>query len=310
MRKYRGIEIGRVIFAILIPLLHIPFENNCTVDVIRQYVSRLGVPFFFVVSGMFLFKSIEKYGRAEALKRYLIRVGRVLLIWLLIYLPFLIKWADSYLSLLQKIIFKTPAFLWYLTSLMFAAVPFCLVKNRKALYGCSVVLYLLGTIYSDTYKWLVGGVPQYEAIFLTTRNGIFFGLPLLCVGEFTWGKEKISLPLFIISGLALIAEITFVGAHAGKMDDRSMYLMLPLFIFALVLLFRDWNPKMDGLYLGGISSAIYVMQYGIIAVGTMALRKLNLTGTNAMWLVYITVVVIPVVVYWILRNKRIVKIIF
>lgn len=86
--------------------------------------------------------------------------------------------------------------------------------------------------------------------------------------------------------------------------------MLPLFIFALVLLFRDWNPKMDGLYLGGISSAIYVMQYGIIAVGTMALRKLNLTGTNAMWLVYITVVVIPVVVYWILRNKRIVKIIF
>lgn len=107
-----------------------------------------------------------------------------------------------------------------------------------------------------------------------------------------------------------MAEITFVGAHAEKMDDRSMYLMLPLFIFALVLVLRDWNPKIDGRYLGGISSAIYVMQYGIITVGTMALRKMNLNGAIAMWLVYIAVIVIPVVFYWILRNTKIIKIIF
>ena len=114
----------------------------------------------------------------------------------------------------------------------------------------------------------------------------------------------------LVSGIALIAEIAFVGAHAEKMDDRSMYLMLPLFIFALVLLFRDWNPKIDGKYLGGISSAIYVMQYGIITVGTLVFRKLNLTATNVMWLVYIAVVLIPVVFYLLLRDKRIVKIIF
>ena len=129
--------------ACLIPILHIAFPENIGVNIIRQYISRLGVPFFFAVSGMFLSRSMEKYGTNEALKRYLIRVGRVLLIWLIIYSPLLIMGADSYSKLAQQIVFKTPAFLWYLSSLLFAAVPFCLVRNRKVLYGCAAVLYVL-----------------------------------------------------------------------------------------------------------------------------------------------------------------------
>lgn len=152
MRKYKGIDVGRVIFACLIPILHIPFSDSMVIDIIRQYISRLGVPFFFAISGMFLSKSIEKFGINAALKRYLIRVGRVLLIWLLIYSPLLIIGADSYLRLFQQILFKTPAFLWYLSSLLFAAIPFCLVKNRKTLYVCAAVLYIFGTIFGETYK--------------------------------------------------------------------------------------------------------------------------------------------------------------
>ncbi len=310
MRKYKGIDVGRVVFACLIPILHIAFSESVVVDVIRQYISRLGVPFFFAVSGMFLSKSIEKYGAKAALKRYLIRVGRVLLVWLVVYSPLLIISADSYLKLAQQIVFKTPAFLWYLTSLLFAAIPFCLVQNRKALYAGAVVLYIIGTLFGETYKWLVGGVPQYEEIFLTTRNGIFFGLPLMCIGELTWSFKKKSLPLLIVSGLALVGEITFVGLHAEKLDDRSMYFFLPVFIYALVLMFREWNPQIKGSYLGGISSAIYVMQYGIITIGTMILRRAGLNDTGAMYLVWIAVLVIPTIFYWILRNKRIVKIIF
>ena len=310
MRKYKGIDIGRFIFACLIPILHIPFSDSVLIDIIRQYICRLGVPFFFAVSGMFLSKSIEKYGVNAALKRYLIRVGRVLLIWLLIYSPLLIRGSDSYLGLLQQIMFKTPAFLWYLTSLLVATIPFCLVKKRKALYGFALVLYIIGTLFGETYKWLLGGILWYENIFLTTRNGVFFGLPLLCVGELTWKAKRKSISIMIASGLALTAEIALVGAHAEKMDDRSMYLLLPLFIFALVLMLRDWSSKIDGRYLGGISSAIYVMQYGIITVGTMALQKMPLSGASAMWLVYIAVITIPTIFFWLLRNTKIVKIIF
>ncbi|MGI6686987.1 MAG: acyltransferase family protein [Christensenellales bacterium] len=310
MQKYIGIDIGRVIFACLIPILHIPFPDNIGIYIIRQYISRLGVPFFFAVSGMFLCKSREKYGAKDALKRYLSRIGRVFLIWLLIYLPILIAWAESYVKLIQRLLFRTPAYLWYLSSLLFAAIPFCLVKNRKILLGCAMVLYFFGTLFGDTYKWLLGGVSWYEDIFLTTRNGIFFGFPLMCVGELTWRAKKGNILLLIVSGFALIAEITFVGVHAEKFTDRSMYILLPVFVYALMLMIREWNPDIEGKYLRRISFAIYVMQYGIITVGTMALTRIGLNGTNAMWLVYIAVIVIPLFTCWIFQNKRILKVIY
>ena len=46
MRKYnRGLDIGRLVFACLIPFLHIPFADGLVIEIIRQYFSRLGVPF-------------------------------------------------------------------------------------------------------------------------------------------------------------------------------------------------------------------------------------------------------------------------
>lgn len=75
-------------------------------------------------------------------------------------------------------------------------------------------------------------------------------------------------------------------------------------------MFREWNPKLDLKYLGGISTAIYVMQYGIITAGTLMLKKFGLNETYFLWLVYIAVITVPTVLYWIFRNKKIVKIIF
>jgi len=68
LRKYKGIGAGRLLFACLIPLLHIGFEYGVGIDLVRQYISRLGVPYFFSVSGMFLINSIRNRGHIEALK--------------------------------------------------------------------------------------------------------------------------------------------------------------------------------------------------------------------------------------------------
>lgn len=67
--RYTGIDIFRVIFACLIPLLHISLPNSMPLHIVRQYISRLGVPFFFAVSGMFLSKNIVENGYLEAMKR-------------------------------------------------------------------------------------------------------------------------------------------------------------------------------------------------------------------------------------------------
>ena len=306
MRRYTGIDIGRIVFACLIPVLHIGFQNTVSINIIRQYFSRLGVPFFYAVSGMFLITSIEKDGQVIALNKYVCRVGRMLLIWTVIYSPLIIRFS---ITSFQSLLFKTPAYLWYLTGLLVASVPFCLVNNRRILYGCAFTLYFVGTLFGDSYRWLLGGGKWYEHIFLTTRNGIFFGLPLMCVGEMTWKKSK-SCPMLTISALLLILEITFVGTKANINDDRSMYLFLPLFIYYLIPFIREWNPQTDTRNYRGISSAIYVMQFGIITLGNKAISLLRIEGNLGQWGIWIFVIIIPTAVYLLLKDKRIVRYIF
>lgn len=197
MRKYKGIDIGRVIFACLIPLLHIGMSDPVSF-IVKQYVSRLGVPFFFAVAGMFLSRTIEKSNGVAALKKYIFKIGRMLLIWLVIYLPILMLRQEG--LTIRELLFKTPAYLWYLTALLVASIPFCLVKNRKGLLYVSIALYAFGTVFGEAYIWLTGGLPVYESIFITTRNGVFFGLPMMCIGEASWNREKISPPEFLVNG--------------------------------------------------------------------------------------------------------------
>lgn len=168
-RQYTGIEIGRVLFACLIPLLHISFSDSICIEVIRQYFSRLGVPYFYAVSGMFLGMSFENRDRGEIFKQYEKKIAGLFLVWLVIYSPIFLAWRVS----LQEMIFKTPAYLWYLTGLLFAAIPFCFIGNKKVKFILAVGLYTFGTLFGDTYRWLVGGY-HYMRNYLLQQGTDYF----------------------------------------------------------------------------------------------------------------------------------------
>ena len=109
MRKYnRGLDIGRLVFACLIPFLHIPFADGLVIEIIRQYFSRLGVPFFFAVSGYLLSRSVRSRGSTEALKRYVKRIGIMLLVWLVVYFPLYMDNNEIVEKPIREMLFKTP----------------------------------------------------------------------------------------------------------------------------------------------------------------------------------------------------------
>lgn len=87
MREYKGIDIGRLVFACLIPFLHISFGGML---ILQQYVARLGVPFFFAVSGMFLALRCKNGHLMDVWKKYVLKIGRLLVVWLIIDLPAMI----------------------------------------------------------------------------------------------------------------------------------------------------------------------------------------------------------------------------
>lgn len=322
-KKYAGyplLDLGKFIFACLIPLLHIPFGDSRVLFLLQQYVSRLGVPFFFAVSGFFLCQSVAKRGRLSAYTRYSKRIARLLLVWMVVYSPVFYLQLKSNSITWRHIIFLTPGYLWYLVALLVAAVPFCFIKNRKVLYICGGILYIMGTLLGGSYSWLTGGWPAYEAIFISTRNGVFFGLPLLCLGEiilretsskgiFTRKRNWIGL---LCSVIMLLAEITFVQKHA-RGEDCSLYLLMPVFIyfFGKILLQGGIHISQEcSEYLRGTSTAIYVMQYGIILVGT---RALALFITNQMLIGIMTllmVIICPCILYYVLSKFKLRQVIF
>ena len=152
--NYNGIDLARFIFACLIPLLHINLPG-AIVPYIQQYISRLGVPFFFAVSGMFLYRKNNGIYNFDLLWKFAKRIGILLLVWVAIYFPIFFRNGD--LLHANKIIFDTPGYLWYLSAIFIASIPFCLIRRRNLLYCGSFILYAIGTFCSDSYKWMWGG---------------------------------------------------------------------------------------------------------------------------------------------------------
>lgn len=313
--EYRGVDVAKLVFACLIPLLHISFKDSVEIELVRQYIARLGVPFFFAVSGMMLTHSIQKRGKYEALRRYAKRLASLLVIWLVIYSPILLVSMQDEPNVFQMLLFKTPAFLWYLTALLVASVPFCLIKSQYVLYFGSVLVYVWGTLMNGNYIWLTGGCAAYEQIFLTTRNGIFFALPFMCIGKLVINqnvsqKRTILWIGGVVALILLFLEITFVGTKISIGVDRSMYLMLPVVTYFLVRIILDINIPFDTQYFRGASSAIYLMQFGIITIMTYLLNKIRVEIQTESWLIYITLISVSCVLYWIIKNKRIVRHLF
>ncbi len=307
-----SLDYAKLFFSIMIPLLHINFDSDIVVvDCLRQYVSRLGVPFFFSVSGLFLYKSVLKRGSLSAWLCFVRRIGVLLLFWLLIYSPLLV---NNYS--IPEIIFRTPAYLWYLTALLWVSIPFCFIKNRFVLYIMSVILYCVGTYFNGSYYWISLGWKFYTDMFGTTRNGLLFPLCLMCAGEVAFRlyriKKKMALFILFISTILLIVEITYTFQFHVKGMDNSLYFGIPIFTLSLVYIlinycnfhikendsFFNLNSKVSLL-----SSSIYFMQYGVISVFLFLLKNVN------PFIIYSFIIIIPIFYILLFGNNYYFKII-
>lgn len=300
-KNYAAIDLGRLVFALLIPLLHIDFgDNNYLVGFLQQYVCRLGVPFFFCVSGLFLGRNIENLGAPKAHKAYMQRTTLMFGLWLAIYFPILLLEGEQLsLGFLKQIFFRTPAYLWFLGAVILASVPFCHLKRTRWLYLGAFSLYLIGTLISGSYQWLTGGISLYNHMFLTSRNSCFFALPMMLTGELVYAyREKeirFEKTFFLLASILLACEMYFVRIHASSTSDTSMYMLFPVFFFFLIRFLMRIPLNINGtLVIRKFSSALYVGQYGAICAAGAILKGLNLSFTPGLngFVVYVCVLVV------------------
>ncbi|UOO37042.1 acyltransferase family protein [Oscillospiraceae bacterium CM] len=197
-----GFDLLKFLLALLVVARHAvqgayPASSAAWLFVV-EWLSNLAVPCFFIISGSLLFGRADV--TAATVKKYLRRILRLYALWSLLYLPFTVygwlsggrpMW-ENLLQYAQQLVFASDIVqLWYLPALFFAVAALALLLklgiSRRAILLMAFVLLLIGAI-GDSPA-LLARFPDaerffnaYNAVFLTTRNGLFYGLFYTALG--------------------------------------------------------------------------------------------------------------------------------
>lgn len=251
-------------------------------------ICRMAVPIFFLISGYLLMYRLNiTKNKKEYIKNYLKRLIKLYIIWTIIYLPIIItRLITNKYGLISDfmIFFRNTIFdgsvthLWYIKDLAVAIIIICILKrlnlNDKKILAISLSLYLLG-IWVDTYYGLLVSIVGkksiittiiriYTKVFVTTRNGLFFGLIYVFLGMIIYNskgqKKKINLQKYTLLFLILYIIEIFTLSYYTNMKEFNLYLFLiPLVvcIFNYIVDKKIENRKIDFKLLKNMSTLIY-----------------------------------------------------
>ena len=282
-KTYATLDSFRIISAIFIIAIHTSplLSINTTADfVLTRIAARVAVPFFFIVTGYFMYPHIEE-GDNEYLFHFCKKIGLTYLIAILIYLP--LNFYTGYFKNItinqigKDIIFDGTFYhLWYLPAVIlgvFLMWIFIFKLGLKYTLILSTLLYVIG-LGGDSYYGLVSkldGIKRFYnilfGIFSYTRNGIFFAPMFLTLGAWIHSsKKKINkgqagIGLFL-SAIFLIGEGMVLYHYKFQRHD-SMYLFLipcMYFLFQVLLAANGKGNK----NLRTISLIMYIIHPWII----------------------------------------------
>ena len=222
-----SVDFVKFMMAIFVVAIHThPYTciENTNLSFLVSKLISLAVPFFFVASGFFLWRKIDNAiyaDKLQILKRWILRLVKLYVIWTLIYLPFTIYgYVVDGLSSLKALLVFVRNFLfvgenmyswplWYLLAMITAGVIMYFMVywrfKKNYIYAFALLALLLGIIIDNT-KGTSDLSLLYFKLFHTTRNGLFVGLPYLIIGAIIAlngiiTKRSVLIPLLIIGFL-------------------------------------------------------------------------------------------------------------
>ena len=193
------------------------------------YFARFGVPFFFMVSGFFLFRENEFEVQTNTkdirgkIKKRIVRLLILLFISFVTYLclnlwferdniPLFFSSVFSFKKIIFFILFNVPFFAghnWFLLSLIYVyLIILCfplLFKNKPFLYICSFlsVICIITHLMTFQINTSIFDINIYDLMFY--RNWLFNGLPFVAIGILL--RQSISKTIKLNSLLSIFALV-------------------------------------------------------------------------------------------------------
>lgn len=204
-KEYAAVDIFKMICAILVMLIHTkPFENIFWVDAVVGMITRFAVPFFFTVSGYFLFKKVSQGPEKKwsIVARYILRLLRFYIIWFIILRIVDITVGGSIIHsfsyYIKNFFFTTDGSpLWFVAALMWAVVLYSVLMTMlkpKAIFVIGIIFLIIGYCFS-TLLGLTGNWPVIQSFkpyvnFIGVQGSLFFAFPYVALGALMTQKQQ------------------------------------------------------------------------------------------------------------------------
>lgn len=263
-KVYTSLDIAKFVMAMMILVGHIANEWAHTKGIWHYILSfDFTVPTFFAISGFLFFSKIKEFDdrkdRIQYWKKWSIRIGKMYLVWTLIYFVFVfIFWIRNGVDVIGVLLFVMKCFtfssyatIWFLPALWIGvSICYFLIEdvNNKIIVYCIVGLLFFVGVLMDPYKYLIINnsivnklYNGYMFIFKSFRNGFFYGAPYAMLGYIVANKKSIPKLFYSIIGIVVfqvlfVAEAVFMKkANPSSCTDMAV-MMLPSVYFILVFL--------------------------------------------------------------------------
>ncbi len=318
---FKGIDLMKFVCIFFVICIHTdPFLNFNTdiAFILKNILSRVAVPFYFMAAGFFFTRKIISINDEKLNKKYFIKyITKVLivyLLWSLIFLPYdmyhLLKESSNTLTVIglyiKDLIFNCSHWhLWFLPALILAiAILYYFLKKKKilTLLVISIVLYFIG-LFGDSYYGIIKGtvfypiMNTYLSIFNFTRNGLFFGIVFVTLGAYISQNHK-AMPkakniILIIIGYGLLAAEAFIlrENNIPRLYSYNMFITLIPLAYYIFVFFLNINLKIsDGFAkrLRGYSMGAYCSHAVFLILIVELFKVLQFQLNNSLYFLLVT----------------------
>ncbi len=284
---YNGIDVFKLIAAVLVVLLHTVETTNYLAVAIKEIFTYFAVPFFFITSGFFFYGGLEKsIDKKKYFCKYSKNILKIFGVWaLLIYLPFVVtsyitiyegeSYAYIIALLVRRIFVIGPGPYWYLVALFWSSVFLYLCYRKKwdrilifamSVGGISGILYSSFREYLSQYDIFERIFDATYLIFSWEFNFIMYGIPFMGIGYFIRKKKvqlksSVALSIFLITTCMRVIEynINFFIPSAFW-DENQLFFVFAFQAISFFLLAKSLSfnlVKEKSLTIRQLSSFIY-----------------------------------------------------
>lgn len=284
---YVGVDLMKLICALLIVYIH---TYNHDMGYVGEWVlstlSPIGVPFFFIVSGFFYAKGLQKSSDPGSyFFRYMKRIGLMYLFWTVLTFP--VAWmnlgiAHADYNIIFRLLYVVRCFFftgsigiyWYVLALIYnSAIIYYALKWKKQnlLYILAVAFFVVGVLYDGgILRETVVGKFIYVVIG-SERNFLNVGLFYMCIGMLFVNKRIVEYKIVLILTFLILVLVATWYNSVSSYRIMQAPLAVTLFLISLQYQYPIISPL--SITMRKWSTAIYLAHFPFILTFDYYLKR-------------------------------------